>query len=575
MIFAIDDGSVKCKYIITFIMAHINFFRIYSIIFASLICSSVVVPCIGVNPKQKAVDSPISRWIDLHKQLYEFKPGQQPITLSDLKSVLSEMSSLEHTDAYRLGMKPLIESGAYKINYHEESKYLLDFAYNSDVLMTRNKTITDLLLKTLNLESNDCTGQYLNLLGTIHKIFAQIPIAMALKENRELQYENCWQKLVGTLTIGSKTLGSNLIGDIDKLTSIVYQSGDVAIDPHLRPFVKIHRNELNSLAGIIERFLIAYDNDGLVGIKNKRKFQILIENPCKILKDRLKGIMADLYAILYHTGPQWSPIGDGDRLNLNRYTLCNRILAERDTILRLLDGKHKENLNDNSIETTTPNLADLDSELITQQIPFDDELDKIIEASIPDSIDKSRFVVKVDRCVGKTISSKYPTLWSDGKTTYETKKFLQQYWPDQLKAQLKRKKYEYRTRYNHKLAQKSAQLRNEMEDANQLECDNDNDDNDDVDNDDDGDQNRPRKKARLSTLVQVPEFDDFYIPQDDFHLENYYRSLPTRYVTKIERAKRKGMEVKYPTQWSDGLRTMEDEDYLIANWPDQWKERIS
>lgn len=76
------------------------------------------------------------------------------------------MSRIEHSDAYKMDLIPLIDTSVFGINLYED---LVDRAYNAKLISFQDGTIVDLLWQTFDYTSNHCTAEYLKIVNNSHE----------------------------------------------------------------------------------------------------------------------------------------------------------------------------------------------------------------------------------------------------------------------------------------------------------------------------------------------------------------------------------------------------------------------
>lgn len=167
-------------------------------------------------------------------------------------------------------------------------------------------------------------------------------------------------------------------------------------------------------------------------------------------------------------------------------------------------------------------------------------------------------VISIDRCTGRGLGARYPTLWSDGTTSWESRNYLQTHWPNEFNSTLKRFATEDHMRFRDRCRAKSV-LSSE-------------------------DVARNKKRARIesdsSDKMSMPDQNEAVLDRTNpdsmarFHLSrdptNVF-GVRERKVISIENfCSCSGGITKFRTNWSDGGKTMESREYLINNWPLIW-----
>lgn len=509
--------------------------------FYLIVISLIGLPILAVEPTRGANEylpstssNPIARWIELHKRIYDYTQMRNDINTIQLKSILREMSTIEQTEAFKLALVNNLRG--YNINHYRQ---LVDDAYQANLLTDSDATITNLLLQTYDYDSNDCTAEYFGQLDEINQTFESNQlIAKAIQENREKQYKNCWDRFMESLVTTSMLIGSRLTDPLNTLVRNVYPSNNVVIVPPIDSETSEYREESARFAQIIASFLKNHGKSD----KIEANYRHMIERPCELLIDTTIHIMMHIYAMLKYSGYKREFITSEDAFIINRYTLCDRIVADNHTIgpgvLRCAyDDKSggiqpKDHVNLNT-PTDFGREADVgQANLITQHLPL--QIDPISTTQFEDSFSptsnqpesessrkrkraddqisptnsnesQTKKVIRVDRGIGKGRDMTYPTYWSDGSVTMETRQYLKPNWNRQWLAQY-------------------------------------------------------RKKQAVDAA--------YYEHRDHTHMANIGANIGR--VIRVERSVGSGKRIRYPTFWSDGNITVEEKQYLIDNWPDAW-----
>lgn len=503
--------------------------------------------------------SPAIRWINLHRRIFD-GPSEPRIGIHQLESILRSMSLIEVTES---DFKNLITLQGFQSNVYDD---LIDKAYGLHYIEDRDTTITSLLLRTFDLNWNHCTTEQFDLLDDIYKGFEQSPIHEALGVNRELQHKNCLRRLMDIMTASVSILGHNFRTRLDTLASSVYPTRndiETSVDDPNSP---TYEAESIRIAKIIAQFLKSS------GSKSKDKnfaheFQQFVENPCELLIDTSIHVMTQIYGISRFCGIKRDSITNRQAIALNRYKLCDRIMADTEFIasyviqFSMAQEEPRFQLNPRTIEQRSSGDLLIDKEkektkkkpskrkristelrlgfndddgcdqLITQQMPLDDENSSM--DMLPSRASEMSDVIQLAKIIGthgKSVKTKYIVVWSDGVKSMESKAYLHAYWPDQLRTFLKRKAANHQARYIDRcLAKKTAILLGP---------------NTGLDETDEPGQKRARESNELPRVIRVGK------------------------------TTARGLYATYPTYWSDGSKTWEKKDYLSLNWFDAWKNRI-
>lgn len=587
-------------------------------------CFCVDLNASSSNDPQTTIVSSIARWIELHNSICNVS-GRKLVTLAQFKMIIAEMSSIEQTEAFKIGLvDELVDPNS--IDYHQ----ILAKFYDANLIVHKDSTISKLLSRILDANLNNCTEEYFELLDELRESFKQCPISEALRENREIQYRDCWRRLVKSVVASAMLLGDTIKRPLNELTLLVYPNACEIVIPPIDANSPTHQLESSRIAETVARFLIERANKR-ANRDYFREFQVSIRHPCKLLVEKTKHLMTDIYGILSLDESKRNFMTREDVTLLNRFIMCDRIVAES-TFISLHVAKCMKTL-ENPDQTTSStaelNLArddegldlithyltletvEMPSEvansptqsaklaapsldvynecaaLITQDIMFEacpidtgpittiespasdgtrvelniptetnltEQHVSINSSSAQESKDKARkssessgmsepaskrrkmasrksptkanqvevsreepgsntrYIVKILDGKGRGRNALYPTIWSDGSTTYEKKQylitkcdFLWNFHHNERRSNIQRKYYE----------RKSAEGAHPSELGSQLIAHN-------------------------------------------------------RTVVGVGRAVGRGLACRYPTLWSDGAKTDETKDYLEINWNDAW-----
>lgn len=468
----------------------------------------------------------ITRWTDLHRQIYVDYPTDN-LNAAQLSDILAEMSSIEQTKVFKQGLEPLIASTGFRINKY---KFLVAKSYEANLLInTMDKTITNLLMKTFDHESNDCTKEYFELLEEIYKTLDEIPTSAGLNENRELQYRSCWYRLMESLKTGTMVLGSSLRTPLNKLSLLIHPNSDEPILPwtqsNVNPFLYAKK---------IREFLeIIIKQDKNESINYKKEFKHLVEHPCKLIIEASAYNMKHIYALLKFNGFRKDYMSSVHTMILNRYSICNQILTDIDNIKANLVPNAIFNMQGQMQSDTSTSNPSYDLVMQHPSLELDNELDAIVfnvnnksrrkytkfAPSTSDSSGRAKYtkgnhekanktdktVLKIFGRVRRNNNLFRPTFWSDGTFSYETEEYLILNCKDKW-----------------------------VEDGN-------------------GTHEDPKKSFGS---------ENENLLSDDFN--EYDKPI----VIKIDKAFGRGKNAKYPVIWSNGSASLETKDFLFNNYYD-------
>lgn len=538
----------------------------------------------SAESQSSSTHNPMARYIELHRQIYDSNL-QQAISGPELQAILVEMSSIEQN----IGPELVNESSEINTNLY---KSLLDESRRRNLLADQDTTITDVLLQTFDHESNSCNEDYFKLLKNIDEIFGTnlATIKRVLIENRELQYKDCWNRLMETLFSSCLLLGRRNLEPLDKLSTYINGNSEGIIMPPGRNDSSVSHNEIIRISEGIANFLKDINTAKRVA-DVKKSFKLLVVQPCRLLIERTRLIMNDIYAMLNFTGLNREFIKTDDEIILNRYVMCERIMSN------LVYVGHKVIQFTSHVNPSGSSNFENSANLITQHMPSnppmpiqqiiktelletDPDIDSDSESdseykpedeSEPDPkrtkialvqservgsqqlSSQPKKVVRVIMAEGHGKSTRYLTEWSDGSRTKETKDYLMRNWYQAWDKHFRqRKSFNYA---NFRARRKSAQSM-------------------------DARPERPNLITQ-STIMQPPIriLESNSLSERD--LNPYQNQNPIqrpnrriRRVLKIEKAVEHEGEIKYSTQWSDGTTTFEEQLYLVNNYIDEWLEYV-
>lgn len=506
----------------------------------------IAIPCLAVDPDSSLIgngltNGPMARYIELHRRINADKACEK-LALEEVRAILIEMRLIEQDKTCKLWIKQL----------HEQLQNYVEEAYRLDLLMRKEDTITDLLLQTFDYASNSCTADYFINMNLLNDIFKQSVITQALRDNRESQYQNCWQRLINTLNASIMIVGLRRLEPLDKLVTFVYPSE--IITPVRVNKSTAYQNENKRIAELIARFIRTMETvDGIPDYG--RQVDHLVLRTCKLLMDKTKHVMRDIYEMLKFIGCEKYFIKKDQVLKLNRYVLCSRIVSNIDMIrsnsLRLITKLSPKN-RANDLDPSSGERCDL----ITQQLPLDLTVSSLtyprlepspkrtkiahpissqpqqVEQIGAESSSQSNRVVKILNAIGRGNTALYPISWSDGSTSLNTKENLEKHWPS-VWAKF------HRERDNERRRKRRALLKG-------------------------------RPLIQSDCLDNQAQFD---LNQVDPGILREINE-PLR-VMRVCRGSLEGSETKYPTIWSDGSKTSETRDYLESNWVGPWEELMN
>lgn len=510
----------------------------------------------SIESQLKPSGSLITRWLELYRQIHE--PEESQINLVQARAVLREMSAIERTDVYILGLRPLDNLLGYPINHYED---LLNTLYQDGFIEVRDANITQFLLRIFEGDLNNCTKDYFQKLNQVSRKFERFPIVDALRESRELQERDCWSRLIDFMASGAKVIGSADLEPLNELASVAYNNADGLT-------LTTDWTESNRIDKIIAQFL---EGKGYQRNNQRIAFQRLFQLPCKLFVDSTKHVVAQFQAILRTRCPIEDVVTSQHASPLSLYKLCHVIMDESDIIgLNLVQSMgmiedETEFVADKGNQNKTTNnpgagVRSNSANLITQHLPADLQNDDLrLEADFQDEpapkrarienpLDQAtgdqttgdqasrdsantKQVVEIIGSSGKGRNISYFTKWSDGSVTVEKKKYLVDNWNSV---------WNFATRKRQALSQRKYY--------------------------------RPKHS-------QLDAFDTSQIPldaQDDqAHRRNSSDMVANRSVIKVERSKKVEGINKFPVIWSDGSKSFETKEFLESHWPEALKELMN
>lgn len=577
-------------------------------------------PCLAVETgrtgDQDDVANPITRWVNSYKRIHNDRSGEQ-IELDQLKSLIGEMSSIERTDQYKLGLKPLIESGGYRVKNY---RHLIDRSYEKNIIHKEDATIIDLLMQTFDYNANLCTSEYLAIMNEILEEFKDLSIARALKESRELQMRNCWLRLIKPVVANNMIIGSRTRSLLDRLiadlypnaTELIHISSDKCSTEFNEESVRIAGQLGKSMRDLASKEGAHIDTAYLEGY-----LQRFVRYPCSLFIDEMRQTIAKVFEFLKFADNKRDFLDPSHTLILNEYLMCDMIFGAMrsistnftkfatgqashfsdstkvnepmDMMLGKLSGgrsyvESRKQAAETDLKSGEVSIGlklgstneDESDNLITQNILSDDEIKedddhesvKVRFAPRPeDYVDfeteapGGKRLIELSKGVGRAQGIRYPATWSDGSKSMVTRPYLLTYWPDELQALVNKQARVSRARYLKKWKGQLSSMSNEsgQDKATMPPLTTE----------------RPRKR-RICEISDpestVSEFLDDGEPSNEATALN--EKDPTRTVVKIELGVGRGRHIEYPTIWSDGVKTMEKKKYLVNNWFLAWYEYL-
>lgn len=471
---------------------------------------------------------PINRWIELHGKIYNNSSVSSRIKLAELKAIIEELSSIEQTDAYKSGLRPLIESGAFRINRYGR---LVDEAYETNVLMNKDASISNLFEQIFDYDANDCTDEYFQQMGDIYQNFRNGPIGPALEESHELQYKNCWDRYTTSLKATYMLLGSRLRSNLEKIVPNLYPNfhGPI-IDLSLNPTSTDYVGQSDEIIKNISRFVKGKD-----GAEQKiATLKRYVQQPCSLFLNSASQVMCNVLKRLYSSNMTDQLLSEHAQI-LNTFILCYRIQSDEKLInlsfhspsdfngLKVTDARIDEPENaPDTTDVNSQNFSILNSfrgeNLITQHpLDFPERGDQLapIEPIDESSCEKeAKWLVSVDKSIHRGKSTKYICTWSDGSITKEIKSYLKECWPAQFELLMRRMRSRNKANFL---------MRHRFPEAN----------------------------LNSGPLIQE-------INSDLRHGD--------KWLVGVGRSISRGRHARYPSTWSDGTVTLETKAYLEEKW---------
>lgn len=541
------QGLIEAKQSITMVLISLNMLCLLTISVIIASCSAVDLKQTSVSTELSSTSSqsnPVTQWIELYNQVFNARSDGGQLNSVRLRTILQEMHSIEQMDMFKSDTKNQLG----ELNHFDN---LVAEACEGNILTDPESTITDLLLQTFDYHANDCIPSYFDLLNEIHETFVHNkPIQDLLQENREKQYRDCWARFKHSLDATTKLIGARVIRSLDKFVAFVYPNNDKIIKPITEPGLPEFREESIRIAELVAKFLGKLEDEATILAHYKH----LIEQPCQTLIDTTINVMMHIFVMLNFSGYDQEFLSNDDKKIINRYTLCDRILADS----RFISQKameYKENLGNKAIilgkrtqldgnedirlpKVSTelrlgPSLMD-SSVLITQNLSSETDSSPINAVSTSEtesdqchSLENKRRkievgddnssnvqperIIRVSRGFGKGRTMQFPTIWSDGHVTVEMAAYLKSCWPNAWNEMLLEQQA---------ISRASSQFRS----------------------------NETTQKLKES------------------HKEKKLGNS----IVRIDRGIGKGRIIGYPVFWSDRSVTIEDKDYLMKYWPDAW-----
>lgn len=529
----------------------------------------------GANPEEEVNNNNNNkllknRYLKQYNRAFYDNPNEK-LSLKDLIDLLEDMNLIEQDKSFNLADSndELSILRAYRF------QHLLKMHNKLNVFTKRDKTMTKLLLRTFNYDANDCTKEYYAELNNIYANIVQTQTIDALNESRELQYKNCWQRLMNLTLVANFTIGSDVRSLLESINDLVNANTNQMINSSsiLYPYDhENHQQESRRISQIIRNLLIKEgDSKDLI-----KEFKISIEYPCRLLVDRMKNIMIDVFDLIGSSYFDKNHITNEDAKMINTYITCHRLITDSDFICFNINQQNVVVSNANERERFDLNqpIEYNENVLITQYNPVNAnqglnvdanqqptntedlfEVDNLPQLIIPNTfnqilqapMENNKRVIRVLTNTGRGKNSSYRTLWSDGSISVEKKDHLIAKWPRAWKRYYRKRKNRYNMRYNaRKSCKPTPTLDYDDEDEDNLfQLD---DDNYNSDNENCQDQLSPTERKICHMLPMVGPLK----------------------VVLIGRPKGRARHITYPTYWSDGTKTMEKKEYLQTHWNEPW-----
>lgn len=481
----------------------------------------------------------IARWIDLHRKIFDVIQLPQTMSVDQIENSLKEMSTIEEDENFG--------SHDQAASLHDDRfKTILNKYVETKPVTSRHATITNLLLQTFDYDSNECTEEYFEQLDDIYGDLEGSGVAQAFVHNRDLQWRNCWRRMMNSLATSNMLLGSDVKKPLDELVAMAYPMPAEIVIPSVDSTGAIYTEESNRISGIIAQFLKAQTKQQ-DELDYKKEFKVSIKQPCEQLISRTKQLMMDIYKLFKIYADKSGVISPSDALIVNRYMMCRRIVADSVSIRsNISQYSNKMNVNEHNHDNLNPPTG-----LITQHITSgldpcqsilrdatnahsdtEDEpsakrqrLEQQIGAKIyttpeigPGLGFGQKSVDKISYSYGRGQHAAYEILWSDGTSSLVSKAHLIANCPEHWDKYYKGRKYKNRLKYY------------------------------------------ARKTEKASTPRPT---EAQFIPLDGPPI-----------VIQIEAATSRGVQTRYPTHWSDGSKTMERREFLETHWNGPWMEQV-
>lgn len=517
-------------------------------IFAS-ICLAVDLNLNSSDDEQLTQVRPVARWIELHKQIFDHNSSGNDLNLGNVKNMLLEMSTIEQTDMFKVENEPINQI----LDYHiKEYKQLVRKSWDLNLIDNLDVTVTNLILQTLDINSTNCTEKYFKQLDEIYGNMEHIPLARFLQENRQLQHKFCWNRYMDLLRSNCMLLSNRAVLRLDKLVA-AYKGTDPSLIINLTrdedsPKFRDENLQIDkAMMSVIHRAESPKAAEVTNESYNKKLKHHFIQQ-CQLLIDETNYMMKKIIVMLGIRRNSSNFMTADHALMINRFRLCERILAIRD----LFSPNVIESIYDRTDKPLTtrdviPDKTDKSKSLIELGMDASHRLNSKIgssskqtpsQTSVPAQLPankqikdlNAKSVITIGHSEGRGVKTKYPVLWSDGTTSYEKRSYLEAFCPDEFDIQLKRQAAD---RYAKFVERHNAKF-------NTIDCD------------------QPDKKRQRNDI-------DINIPSS---------TSANRVVISIEHGSGRGINFRYPTNWSDGSRSSETRDYLVRNWPEIWQRRF-
>lgn len=277
----------------------------------------------------------LTRWNQLHSSIYQPNSSNGKFDLNLVRDTLREMVNIEREKGFERVRKSLGDLGS---KFPDKQKKLSP-RFRANLMLKPDSTMTDLMLQTFDYKSNHCNALYFEQLNVLVEAFQVGSIHDALLANRQLQYENCWKRLMNSLMATSELVGYRARSSLNELYTIIYPNITEIIDEPVNSRSADFKLESIRIAHAIATSL-QEQQPTLANLdcqdcrhNYELEFVYAIEHDCHELIATTKDMMLRIYRLLkYLANENKNFITNEHARIVNRYFMCYRLLSDMNKI---------------------------------------------------------------------------------------------------------------------------------------------------------------------------------------------------------------------------------------------------